>query len=41
METIEINKKTCMVSNNIRKMRKLLNLEYFFSEICHNKDKTK
>lgn len=41
METIEIDNKTSIVTNNIQKMRKLLNLEFFFSEICHNKDKTK
>lgn len=41
--TIEVNKNSQenTVPNNIKKMRQLLNLDYFFSDICHNKDITK
>ena len=40
--TIEVNKNSeNTVPNNIKKMRQLLNLDYFFSDICHNKDITK
>ena len=40
--TIEVNKNIeNTVPNNIKKMRQLLNLDYFFSDICHNKDITK
>lgn len=42
IHTIEVNKNSeTTLPNNIKKMRQLLNLDYFFSDICHNKDITK